>query len=154
MSTDRPELDPTRLAAWEAFVFAHAAVVGRIERELAADPGLVPLTWYDVLAALSEAPRRRLRLSELAREVVLSRSGLTRLVDRLEAAGLIRREACPDDRRGTLAVLTPAGDAALRRTWPAYARGIDAHFARHLDDDEARALSTALGRIRDAAREQ
>ncbi len=153
MSTDRLEPDPTRLAAWEAFVFAHAAVVGRIERELAGDPDLVPLAWYDVLTALSEAPGERLRLSELAREVVLSRSGLTRLVDRLEAAGLLRREACPDDGRGTLAVLTPAGEAALRRTWPAYARGIVAHFARHLDDDEARVLSAALGRIRDAARE-
>ncbi len=144
------EPDAAHLAAWEAFVFAHAAVIARIEQELAA-AGSIPLTWYDVLAALSAAPDARLRLHELARQVVLSRSGLTRLVDRLEAAGLLRREPSPTDRRGAFAVLTPAGDATLRRTWPLYARGIAAHFARHLSDDEARTLAAALGRVRAAA---
>ena len=143
---DREEPDELRLAAWRAFLNAHASVVAAIERELAAG-GFVPLTWYDVLVALWEAPEHRLRLHELARAVVLSRSGLTRLVDRLEGAGLLRREPCADDRRGAYAVLTLDGEATLRRTWPVYARGIVAHFARHLSDDEARTLAEALGRV-------
>ena len=146
------EPDETRLAAWRAFLNAHAAVIDAIERDLAA-AGLIPLTWYDVLVALSEAPDHRLRLHELARAVGLSRSGLTRLVDRLEAAGLLRREPCPTDRRGAYAVLTPEGEATLRRTWPFYARGIVEHFARHLDDAEARAVTVALERVRAAAGE-
>ncbi len=146
------EPDETRLAAWRALLYAHAAVIGAIERDLAARK-LVPLTWYDVLVALSEAPAGRLRLHELASRVVLSRSGLTRLVDRLETAGLLRREPVPTDRRGAYAVLTPEGEATLRRTWPFYARGIVEHFARHLDDAEVRVVTAALERVRAAARE-
>jgi DNA-binding MarR family transcriptional regulator len=145
--------DEPRLDAWRTFLRAHAAVVDRIERDLAADPDNLPLVWYDVLLALSGAPDRRLRLHELARAVVLSRSGLTRLVDRLEAAGLLCRRPDPTDRRGAFAVLTEEGRAALRRTWPAYARGIQDRFARHLDDEEARALTAALGRVLAAVRE-
>lgn len=147
------EPDQVRLAAWRAFLNAHAATIAAIERELAA-ANLVPLTWYDVLVALSEAPGHRRRLHELARAVVLSRSGLTRLVDRLEAAGLLRREPCPDDRRGAYAVLTPEGEATLRRTWPTYGRGIAEHFARHLSDDDARVLTAALERVHAAAPER
>jgi DNA-binding MarR family transcriptional regulator len=145
------EPDELRLAAWRAFLNAHAAVVGRIERELT-EEGYIPLTWYDVLVALSEAPDGRLRLRELADRVVLSRSGLTRLVDRLETAQLIRREACETDKRGAYAVLTDEGRSVLRRTWPAYARGISAYFARHLSDGQARTLADALGAIARAAR--
>ena len=145
------EPDETRLAAWRAFLVAHATTVGAIERELAAE-GVVPLTWYDVLVALWEAPDHRLRLNELAREVVLSRSGLTRLVDRLEAAGLLRRETSPDDRRGAYAVLTEEGRAAQLRAWPVYARGIATHFADHLLQEEATILADALGRISVAGR--
>jgi DNA-binding MarR family transcriptional regulator len=142
----------THLAAWRALLNAHAAAVGAIERDLTAARH-IPLTWYDVLVALSEAPDGRLRLHELADRVVLSRSGLTRLVDRLEAAGLLRREACPTDRRGAFAVLTPEGTVALRRTWPTYARGIAKHFARHLSADEAAAIAATLGRVRDGVEE-
>ncbi len=141
------QLDESRLAAWRTFLNAHAAVIATIERELAAG-GFVPLTWYDVLVVLSEAPDHRLRLHELARRVVLSRSGLTRLVDRLEAAGLLRREPSPTDRRGAFAVLTPEGAATLRRTWPAYGRCIAEHFARHLTAAEAHTLTQALERVR------
>ncbi len=144
------DLDEGRLAAWRAFPTAHAAVVGRLEQELAAAE-VIPLTWYDVLIELYEAPDRRLRLHELADAVVLSRSGLTRLVDRLAAADLLQREPDPADRRGAFAVLTPEGAAALRRAWPVYARGIAAHFARHLNDEEARTLTAALERVRAAA---
>lgn len=147
----KSEPDETSLAAWRAFLVAHAAAVGAIERELAA-AGVVPLTWYDVLVALWEAPEHRLRLNELASAVVLSRSGLTRLVDRLESAGLLRREACADDRRGAYAVLTDAGRAAQLRAWPAYARGIAAHFADYLSREEAAILATVLDRVGGSSR--
>lgn len=143
-------LDREGLAAWEAFVFAHAAAVGRIERDLAAE-GHISLTWYDVLAALSQVPDRRLRLHELAQEVVLSRSGLTRLLDRMETAGLIRREPDPADRRGAFAVMTPMGEAALLKTWPSYARGIARYFSSHLTDDEKRVIADALRQVRSRA---
>jgi DNA-binding MarR family transcriptional regulator len=146
MERERDEPNETQLAAWRAFITAHATVVGRIEREMATAE-TIPLTWYDVLVALWEAPGQRLRLSELADAVVISRSGLTRLVDRLEAAGYLRREPCPGDRRGAYAVLTPAGRAAQLAAWPVYARGIAAYFAQQLTEDEAVVLREALGRV-------
>ena len=146
--TDR--LDESRLAAWRAFLNAHAVVIDSIEREMAA-AGVLPLGSYDVLLALLEAPGRRLRLHELASHIVLSRSTLTRVVDRLEAEGLLARERVAMDRRGAYAVLTKQGSRALRRAWPIYERGIAAHFARYLSDEEARVLSAALGRVYAAA---
>ena len=99
------------------------------------------------MAKRTPVPEQRLRLYELADAVVLSRSGLTRLVDRIEAAGLLRREPSPDDRRGAFAVLTEAGKVALRQTWPLYARGIVQHFARAISDEEARLLTDVFQRI-------
>ena len=144
-----PGLDGRREAAWRALITAHARVVERIERALV-EAGLPPLGWYDVLLELSAAPDRRLRMHELARAVVLSRSGLTRLVDRLEKAGLLVREPTPEDGRGFFAVLTDEGRGTLRRMWPVYAAGIAEHFGRHLTDDEARVLAEALSRVRAA----
>jgi DNA-binding MarR family transcriptional regulator len=144
-------LDGEREAAWRAFITAHWVVIEKIERELL-EAGLPPLGWYDVLLELSVAPGRRLRMHELAGAVVLSRSGLTRLVDRLESAGLLRREPDPTDRRGAFAVLTQKGEAMRRRMWPVYARGIAGHFGEHLSDEEARTLTEALGRVLLAAR--
>jgi DNA-binding MarR family transcriptional regulator len=145
--------DPERLAAWRLLLEAHAAVVDRLGRELEAECGL-PLTWYDVLVQLASAPEGRLRMRDLARAVLLSRSGLTRLVDRMEASGMVCREAHPSDGRGAFAVLTPAGRAALRRAAPVHLRGIDAHFARHLSDADAAALRDALSRVVDAERDR
>jgi DNA-binding MarR family transcriptional regulator len=142
-------LPPERLDAWRAFIRAHAAAVFRIERDLH-EHGLTPLTWYDVLIELVYAPENRLRLNELAAAVSLSRSGLTRLVDRLEQAGLLRREPHPTDRRGAYAVLTDAGWEAVCRTRPRYLRAIAAFFARHLTEEEVRVLTGALERIRTA----
>src|SRR5947209_4747658 len=115
-------LSDQHLAAWRAFLKAHAIIINRIDRDLAAAE-LPPLSTYDVLIELYEAPEHRLRMHELAQRVVLSRSGLTRLVDRLEAEGLLIRERSGADRRGAYAVVTEEGIAALRRTWPVYARG-------------------------------
>ena len=144
-------LDQGRVAAWRSLITANALVLEKIERALAG-AGLPPLGWYDVLLELSGAPGGRLRMHELARAVVLSRSGLTRLVDRLEGAGLLGREPDPADRRGAYAAITEDGRATLRRMWPVYAAGIAEHFGRHLTDEETRVIASALGRVAGAAR--
>jgi DNA-binding MarR family transcriptional regulator len=142
-------LEQGREEAWRALITAHAAALERIERELG-EAGLPPLGWYDVLLELSVAPGRRLRMHELARAVVLSRSGLTRLVDRLEKAGLLRREPDPEDGRGSFAVLTDGGARMREKMWPVYAKGIAEHFGAHISDEEAEVLTRALRRVRDA----
>lgn len=134
-------MDEEALSAWRALLDAHASLTGLIEGELAA-AGLPPLGWYDVLWPLHRAPRRRLRMSALAREVTISRTGLTRLVDRIEREGLLRREPVPEDRRGSYVVLTPAGSATLRRMWPVYERVLEATFAPAVRDP--RGLRQAL----------
>jgi len=137
---------PERLAVWRQFLEAHAVVVGALEAELDAARGL-PLAWYDVLVSLHEAPGRRLRMQDLARRVLFSRSGLTRLVDRMVAAGYVARERCEDDRRGTFAVLTPAGAKCLRGATGVHLRGVRDHFDRHLGDVDIAALRVALGKV-------
>ena len=141
------ELEQSRLVAWRSFLTAHAALINQIERELL-EAGVVPLSWYDVLFALYDAPGQRLRMNELASAIVLSRSGLTRLVDRLEAEGLLVRERSARDRRGAFAVLTEKGVEAMREAWPVYARGINEHFARFLSDEEACLLTGIFQRMR------
>jgi DNA-binding MarR family transcriptional regulator len=131
-----PRIEESRLASWRALLNAHARVIQRIERDLQAQ-GLPPLGWYDVLWALYRAPDRRLRINELAEHVVLSRTGMVRLVDRIEAAGLLRREPVPEDRRGAYAVLTDDGVEMLRKMWPLYARGIDELFLAPVGADAA-----------------
>jgi DNA-binding MarR family transcriptional regulator len=143
-------VSPTHLTAWRYFLTAHALVIDLIDRKLVAAER-VPLHWYDVLIELVEAPDQRLRLHELARNVVLSRSGLTRLLDKLEAAGLLYREVDPHDRRGAFAVLTPAGKDAVRHAWPMYAQGIEHYFAQLMSDEEAQVVGTVFGRIVEAA---
>jgi len=139
-----------RVEAWRALITANARAIEKIERALS-EAGLPPLGWYDVLLELSGAPDGRLRMHELARAVVLSRSGLTRLVDRLENAGLLGREPDPTDRRGSYASISDEGRTLLRRMWPVYEAGIAEHFGEHLTDEEARVVAAALGRVADAA---
>lgn len=138
-----------RLAAWRAVLTVHASLTERIDRALR-EAGAIPLRWYDALLCLYEAPGRRLRLSELAGAALLSRSGLTRLVDRLEEAGLLRREPAPDDGRGAYAALTSAGHKALGRAWAVYRPAIQQHFARHLTQEEVVVLLRALHRVLEA----
>lgn len=139
-------LDPERLGAWRAFLEAHARIVDVLTEELREGTGL-PLTWYDVLVQLSEAPGHQLRMQELAGAILLSKSGLTRLVDRLEAEGYVERVACDDDRRGTFARLTDEGLATLRRCAPVHVDGVVRHFAAHIGDDEAAVLRRVLERL-------
>jgi DNA-binding MarR family transcriptional regulator len=144
-------IDESALAAWRAFITAHASLIERIDRDLAAAE-CVPLSWYDVLIELAEAPEHRLRMSELASRVVLSRSTLTHLAERIEGHGLIKRERSDSDRRGAYAVLTDQGYAALRKAWPIYAHGIGTYFASQINAEEIQTLAAALTRILAALR--
>jgi DNA-binding MarR family transcriptional regulator len=145
MSSPISSHDP-RLATWRAFLRAHARVVRELERELAADQDLA-LADYDVLVQLSAATDRRLRMSELADRLLLSRSGATRLVDRLVADGLVERVSCESDRRGQWASLTDAGYERLKRASPTHLRGIASHFLDRLTADEVVTLEPVLSRI-------
>jgi len=138
-------LNDEELRAWRALLRAHAALVDVLEQELAADRRL-PLSFYEVLVNLSEAGGR-LRMSDLAGRVLLSRSGLTRLIDRMIDAGLVARETCPRDRRGLYATMTPTGRAELKRSWPVHVRGVVEHFAGHLEPGEATTIADGLDRI-------
>lgn len=149
---DKIEIEQPYLDAWRAFLNAHAATLECVEAALTS-AGLPPLSWYDVLWPLFRAPKRTLRAGELATSVVtISRSGLTRLVDRIEAAGLLRRQPSAGDRRGTEIVLTKEGAAMLRRMWPVYAAELRRSFVDVLAEDEAAALRESLARVHDAAR--
>ena len=143
--------DAARMAAWRSLLEAHAAITDLLERELEQERGL-PLSKFEVLLKLAEAPDGRMRMLELAQSVLLSKSGLSRLVDRMEEAELVRRERCPSDRRGAYAVLTDEGRRVLRRAAPVHLRGIQEHFVRHLKPEEVEVLATALARVVAAAR--
>jgi DNA-binding MarR family transcriptional regulator len=142
------ELSEQQMLAWRRFLRAHALVTRRLEGDLLSEQSL-PLASYDVLVQLVEAPERRLRMSELAERVLLSRSGLTRLVDRLEREGLVRREACDSDARGLFTVLTDDGLSRLRAASPVHLRGVSAYGVGRLDEGEAEQLSALLARLLD-----
>jgi DNA-binding MarR family transcriptional regulator len=140
------DISRARMSAWRSFLEAHARVTDALATELETETGL-PLTWYDVLVQLTEAPEHRLRMQDLARAVLLSKSGLTRLVDRMGAAGLVTREPCLDDRRGTFVCLADAGTERLDGASPVHLRGIAEHFTGHFSEVEARQLHDLLGRV-------
>ena len=141
--------DP-RLAAWSTFLRAHSHVVRELERELHAEQELA-LTDYDVLVQLAAAGDRRLRMSELADRLLLSRSGVTRLIDRLVADGLVERVTCESDRRGQWAALTDAGYDRLRRASPTHLRGVATHFLDRLSPDDLASLERMLAGVVDAS---
>jgi DNA-binding MarR family transcriptional regulator len=143
---DKPALDSLRSSVWRLFLTTHSKLLEHNQAKLA-QAGLPPLEWYDVLFTLKEASAYRLRLSELAEKVLLSRSNLSHLVDRLQKAGLLRRESCPSDRRGTFAVLTEEGLAMQERMWAVYAESITETFASQLEDEEVKALQHVLNRL-------
>lgn len=138
--------------AWAVLLTAHATLVEKIEIALG-EAKLPPLAWYDVLWELEKAEGGKLRMHELARRVVLSRSNLTRLADRLEGAGLIAREDTPHDRRGYHCVITRSGLAMRKKMWPVYRAEIERLFSRNVTLDEARAIGGALERAVRAARD-
>lgn len=137
------ELKPAEMRAWAAFLDAQAALLRELESELIAKEDMT-LAEFDVLIQLGMAPDRRLRMTELSERVRLSRSGLTRLVDRLVQAGLVKRGKCAEDRRGTFAILTTAGASRLHRARPVHLRGIREHFGKRLSAAQLSALADAL----------
>jgi DNA-binding MarR family transcriptional regulator len=132
--------------AWAGLLHASAKLIQLMDADLAAR-NLLSMSWYDVLLQLKRSRDGRLRLSELADKVILSRSGLTRLIDRLEAAGYLRRETAEQDRRGAYACLLPAGDKALQKTWEIYEGLILKHFGDRLSSGEARTLHEVFSRL-------
>ena len=136
-----------QLATWRAFLRAHSTMLRRISADLE-EAELPPLPWYDVLAALKEAPEKRMRQVELAERVLISYSGMSRLLDRVEKAGLVERVKCDGDRRSFYIQLTSEGEEMLERMWPVYARGIAEDFMPALGSNpcEVRETLEAIGR--------
>jgi DNA-binding MarR family transcriptional regulator len=143
MKSNLPE---GHLDAWRKYYVSFWRIFAAIEADLAA-AGLPSLSWYDALYELYLSPGRRLRMSELARSALLSRSGLTRLVDKLEKEKLLERKSCPADGRVQHAQLTEKGVETLKKIWPVYRAGIAGYFAAHLNEAEARELRGTFGRI-------
>jgi DNA-binding MarR family transcriptional regulator len=136
------------LAAWRSFIKSYGRIIESIEHDLA-EHGRVPLTSYDVLIALFEAPEHKLRLGDLTQKVVITKSGVTRLLDRLEREGLVVREKSGEDRRGTYAKLTSEGELQLRKAWPVYAQGIKKYFAANLSEEQINHLIQAFRTIQE-----
>jgi DNA-binding MarR family transcriptional regulator len=143
-----PKEDPTRPAvlwndAWRGVLFASARVLRIAELDLIEREGF-PLTWIDVLAQLYDAPGNGLRMQELEERSLFTRSGLTRLVDRIETAGLVRREPVPGDRRGVRVVLTPEGRQRHDAAFLDHNRLIEREFGRRLTPKQQKAVADAL----------
>jgi DNA-binding MarR family transcriptional regulator len=145
-TADSRQLDTRELRAWRGMLRAHAALTKALDADLDAEHGL-PLSSYEVLLYLNDAPDGRMRMRDLAASVILSRSGLTRLADRLEREGLICRESCPSDARGSYAVLTTAGVEKLAAARATHLAGVRSLFLQHFSDDELDALGDAWERV-------
>ena len=144
----RPTLDakvlpppPPGIHAWRWMSVLHARMLGQLETDAAA-AGVVPFGWFEVLSALEIAPGNRLRLKELLDAALLTKAGVSRLLNRIEAAGLLRRESCPGDGRGTEAVLTGSGLSALARARAVYLKTLNAYFGRHLTAAQLSEITT------------
>jgi DNA-binding MarR family transcriptional regulator len=138
-------IDDPGMLAWRTFLTAHATLIRQLDAELEEREALA-LSDFDVLAQLHFAGGT-LRMRDLADSVLLSRSGMTRRVDRLEAAGFVSRAACETDRRGSMASLTDAGRERLEHALPVHVRGISDHFLCHLAPEELATLRTTLGKL-------
>jgi DNA-binding MarR family transcriptional regulator len=136
--------------AWGALTRTHAAIVGRLQEALAASD-FPPLPWYEILATVAEAPEQRMKMGELAEAMVITRGGLTKLVDRLIKAGLMERTFCETDRRVSYATLLPAGRDLLDEMRPVVVAELKIAFAANLSDAQARDLREALDRVRSSA---
>ena len=139
-----------QLAEWRVFLETSYALFDILDAEMQAERGIT-LSWYDALVNLEEADGG-LRMNELASRILFSKSGLTRVIDRMEEAGLVRRERPPDDRRVVNVLITPGGREALQAARTVHRRGIQEHFLQHLGHRELTALARSLERVRDHVR--
>jgi DNA-binding MarR family transcriptional regulator len=143
----RPELlDRTELGAWRGLLRVHSRLTKALDADLEREHG-IPLSEYEVLLFLADSREGRLRMSELADGVLLSRSGLTRLVDRMERDGLLRRERCEDDARGYNAIITDAGRELFRGARRTHLDGVRELFVRKLSAQELRTLAELWERV-------
>ena len=142
------KLKPETLEAWRSVLFAQAKVLRALEADMMEQHDL-PTSWFDVLGRLNQAPEKRLRMHELEESVIFTRSGITRLADRIEEAGLIRRERSPEDRRGVYLVITEAGIAKIDEVWPDHLVSIQKHFGQHLSVKDVKSLRSATQKILD-----
>jgi DNA-binding MarR family transcriptional regulator len=136
---------PERLRAWRLYFESALALVDVLDAELERDAG-IPLRWYDALVHLEETPDG-LRMNELAERILYSKSGFTRVVDRMEEAGLVRRVRPENDRRSILVVLTDKGRGTMEQARRHHRHGIEEHFARHLADTDVKALTRAFEKV-------
>ncbi len=143
--------DDDRLTLAGLLFEAHAGLVAELERHLEAESGLSQ-QWFEVMLRLARSPDGRLRMTDLARQVIMTPSGLTRAVDRMEEAGLVSRESCASDRRVLYAFLTAKGRATIEAALPQHVAHLDECFTVLLDAKERAALEGALRKIRDAVR--
>lgn len=134
-----------QLLTWRIFLTCAFALIDILDAELRAERDL-SLRWYDVLVQLEEA-ERPVRMNELASRILASKSGLTRVIDRMEEAGLVRRQRPDGDRRVIEVVMTPEGSAALQAARLVHRRGIHEHFAQHLKPTDLAAVSRALEKV-------
>jgi DNA-binding MarR family transcriptional regulator len=141
------ELNDDEIRAWGGFLRTHARIVRELDQELRDAHGM-PLGTFDVLINLALAPEEMLRMRDLADAIVLSRSGLTRLVDRLVREGLVERRRCGEDARGAWAVLTPAGKRALAKAAPTHFDGVRRRFLSALDEEEQERLGDVWDKIK------
>lgn len=139
-------LAPNELAAWRGFLRAHTALTHALDAELVEGHGLA-LSSYEVLLFLAEAPAGRMRMSELADRVLLSRSGLTRLADRLARDGLIERRPCSEDARGWFAALTPKGRELFDEARRTHLDGVRRRFVGAFSDEELELLADCFERL-------
>lgn len=146
MAQTTHELTTAELAAWRGFLRVHTSLVKQLDAELERAHGL-PLSSYEVLINLQAAQGRRLRMADLAERSLLSRSGMTRLVDRLERQGLLKRDVCVDDARGCFAVLTEAGEDLLARARPTHLDGVRERFLAHMGPQDLEHLAELWERI-------
>lgn len=140
------KVQPETLAAWRGLLFTQAMVAAALEDDMLEQHGL-PITWFDILGRLKRSDQQRLRMHELEEMSVFTRSGLTRLADRLEEAGLVRRERSAQDRRGVYLAITDAGLARINEVWDDHESSIQEHFGRYLDSDDARAIRKATEKV-------
>jgi DNA-binding MarR family transcriptional regulator len=141
--------DP-RLQPWRAFLTAHARITRRLDEELRAEHD-ISLAEYDALLTIADAPDRRIRMRQLADRVLLSKSGVTRLIDRLVLDGLVERRACASDARGAEAVLTTAGLDRLRHASRTHLRGINEHFLAAVGPDDLSSIQRSMQAVADRA---
>src|SRR5688572_21392980 len=145
LSAQDPRIEP-----WRAFLQAHARITRRLDEELRAEHDL-SLAEYDALLTIADAPGRRIRMRQLADRVILSKSGVTRLIDRLVLDGLVQRDACLSDARGAEAVLTPAGLDRMRHASRTHLRGIQEHFLAALEPEDLAAIKRTMQAVAERA---